>query len=412
MGVCVCLRSEVWWRDSEFPPSISHWDDVSWSDLDHHGRRVFVMRLGAVVSWQDLVILWLGKLSARPPYGGCFRLICVAQGGFLGLQEPCLLLISGGIQEYAIYMTRPTLDWVHIVELESNICMLLELVLRQGVMGWPAKWFSLRSVLWLSSTIQLQLMSTCHTTIHSIGAPGYNYCLFFLGYVSIVSSSITKSPTDKKIPKKMCHLFVLVTSMKYRQHFCLVIMVVNANSGEVVWEAQVYAFEAISVNYQMASMLVGEVERNDNCLCCIWIGNGFEDASEEGVRAFPFEMFHRWRVRASSLLVLRFNGRDKLQLSSVKLPKNLRLGSFQPQVHKPIRTLGEPPGYYRRAHDLRPSNTAVVVVRRCSRLIRHQASSAVFTRSPLEQQFELRCMLQSLYRKTSLVEVPHIVLVL
>jgi hypothetical protein len=39
-------------------------------------------------------------------------------------------------------------------------------------------------------------------------------------------------------------------------------------------------------------MLVGEVEHNDNSICCIWIRNGFEDASDEGVRAFPFEMFH------------------------------------------------------------------------------------------------------------------------
>ncbi|KQK08612.1 hypothetical protein BRADI_2g42855v3 [Brachypodium distachyon] len=27
--------------------------------------------------------------------------------------------------------------------------------------------------------------------------------------------------------------------------------------------------------------------------------------------------------------------------------ENLQLGSFQPQVHKPSRSLGEPPGYYR-----------------------------------------------------------------
>jgi hypothetical protein len=67
-------------------------------------------------------------------------------------------------------------------------------------------------------------------------------------------------------------------------------MVVTANTAEMIREA---AFEAGSVTYQMASKLVGEVVHNKTCLCCIWIRNGFEDASDEGVRVFPFEMFHR-----------------------------------------------------------------------------------------------------------------------
>jgi hypothetical protein len=73
----------------------------------------------------------------------------------------------------------------------------------------------------------------------------------------------------------------------------------------------------------MASMLVGEVVHNDNFLCYILIRNRSEDASNEGLRAFPFEIFHRRRVRALSLLVLRLNRRDKLQLSLMKLPTNL-----------------------------------------------------------------------------------------
>ena len=64
------------------------------------------------------------------------------------------------------------------------------------------------------------------------------------------------------------------------------------------------------LTYQMAAMLVGEVEHDDFGLCCIWIRNGFEDSSGENVRAFSFGMFHRWRVRALSLLDLRFNERD------------------------------------------------------------------------------------------------------
>ena len=40
-------------------------------------------------------------------------------------------------------------------------------------------------------------------------------------------------------------------------------MVVTANSGEVVWKVQFEAFEASLVIYQMASMLVGEVEHRD-----------------------------------------------------------------------------------------------------------------------------------------------------
>jgi hypothetical protein len=297
-------------------------------------------------------------------------------------------------------MTRPTLDWV----------------LPDLMMGWPATWLSWNSASWFSSTTQLQLMYSNLTPIHTIGAPGYNYNSFLLEHLWILSSSITKPSADKKIPKpnEICYLLRLVTFVHYRyQHSCLVTVVVTANAAEMLWEAQVHVFEEISVTYQMSSMPVGEVERIDTCFCCIWIRNGFEDASDEGVRAFPFEMFHRWRVRASSLLVLRFNGRDMLQLSSVKLPTNLRLGSFQPQVHKPIRTLGEPPGYYRRAHDLRPSKTVVVVAHRCSRLIRHQAPFAVFTRSPLKHLFKLLlCMLQSLYCKTSLVEVPPVVYML
>lgn len=368
--------------------------------------------LGAVVPWRDLVPPQLGKSSSRPPYGGCFRPICAVQCGLFGSFETCLLL-CGCMPEYAELTTRPTLDWVHISAVDSDSSMLLGLWLPDEL-GWPARWQS-GSSSWLSSPTHRQCMRTSLMPIPSSDSPGYSDCFFLLGYVWIASSYITSPYAYKRNLKArdLCHLFLLVNCMQYHHHFCIVIMVVTTNSGEVAWKTQFDAFEASLVTYHMASMLVGEVEHKNQVLCCIWIRNGFEDASGEDVRAFPFGLFHRWRVRAPSLLVLRFNGRDKLLPSSVKHTTDLQLGSFQPQVHKPIRTLGEPPGYYRQAHDVRPSKTVVVVARRGSRLIRHQAPSTVLPRSPLEHLFELLlCRLQSLYYLTSLVEVPHLVFVL
>ena len=103
-----------------------------------------------------------------------------------------------------------------------------------------------------------------------------------------------------------------------------------------------------------ASLYVDEKEQNCYSLCCVLNANGFEDAMLENIRTFPFGLFHRWRVRTPLLLVLRFNGKGVVMVSSVKLTRNLQLGSFQPQMHMPIRSPGEPMGYYWRAHLMRP----------------------------------------------------------
>jgi hypothetical protein len=69
--------------------------------------------------------------------------------------------------------------------------------------------------------------------------------------------------------------------------------------------------------------------------------------------------------------------------------------------------LGEPPGYYRQEHDLRPLKfvVVVVVVHQCSRLILHQVPSAVFIPSPLKHIFKLLlCMLQSFIAKLRLLK--------
>jgi hypothetical protein len=90
--------------------------------------------------------------------------------------------------------------------------------------------------------------------------------------------------------------------------------------------------------------------------------------------------------------------------------KNLRLGSLQPQMQMPIRSLGEPPGYYRRACWLRPlMRTTIVVARRSSRPIRHQAPLVVLTHSLLELHFR---MLRSLIMITPVAGVPRLVNVL
>lgn len=146
----------------------------------------------------------------------------------------------------------------------------------------------------------------------------------------------------------MCYLFLPVNCLQFHQIFGLVIVVVTANSGKVIWEVLFVAFEASFLNYQMASMLVGEVEHINQSLCCNWVRNGFEDASDEDVRAFSFELIRRWWVRTSSSLILRFNGKDKLQLSTVKLmkiyssvPFNLRCTSLADRWESHQDTIGE-----------------------------------------------------------------------
>lgn len=161
---------------------------------------------------------------------------------------------------------------------------------------------------------------------------------------------ITSPPDEKKImkQKEMCYLFLPVNCLQFHQIFGLVIVVVTANSGKVIWEVLFVAFEASFLNYQMASMLVGEVEHINQSLCCNWVRNGFEDASDEDVRAFSFELIRRWWVRTSSSLILRFNGKDKLQLSTVKLmkiyssvPFNLRCTSLADRWESHQDTIGE-----------------------------------------------------------------------
>lgn len=108
-------------------------------------------------------------------------------------------------------------------------------------------------------------------------------------------------------------------------------MVVVGNPSDEVCKIKFGAFEANFEIYHSAPMSIGEVKLNDDHgLCCIWIKNGFEDASEVGVRAFSFGKFHQWRVRSLLLLDPRFNGRDFLKLSSVRRTKDLQLSSFQP----------------------------------------------------------------------------------
>jgi hypothetical protein len=117
---------------------------------------------------------------------------------------------------------------------ELDACLLLDLVLNQDVLGWLAIWRYWRSSYWLSSPTQQQL-STSPTPIHFIGAPGYNDSFFLLEYIWL-ASSITKSSAYNWIPKpsEVCHLFHLVTLVQYHPYFCLVIMVVTANSGDDV----------------------------------------------------------------------------------------------------------------------------------------------------------------------------------
>ena len=194
----------------------------------------------------------------------------------------------------------------------------------------------------------------------------------------------------------------------HHQACCLAIMVVAGTSGVLVWES-----EASYPCIQMALVQVGEVSLFEFSLCYIWMINEFEDVLQVSVRAFSFGLFHRRWVRPLLLLVPRFNGRHNQQLSSVRLTKNLQLGSLQPQMQKPIRSMGEPPGYYRQACLLRPSRTAIVVARRSSRPIRHQAPLVVLTHSLLELLFELLFrMLRSLILVTPVVGVPHHVNVL
>lgn len=95
-----------------------------------------------------------------------------------------------------------------------------------------------------------------------------------------------------------------------------------------------------------SSALLQEDEQNIHSLCCSMVANWFRVAAAGIVTTFSFGLFHRWRVRASSLLDLRFNGEGVLGPSSVMHIRNLQLGSFQPQVHMPIRSPGEPLRYY------------------------------------------------------------------
>jgi hypothetical protein len=190
----------------------------------------------------------------------------------------------------------------------------------------------------------------------------------------------------------------------HHQACCLAIMVVARSSGVLDWES-----EASYACIQMASMQVGEVSFFGVSLCYIWMINGFEDVLEERVKAFTFRSFHQRRMRSLLLMVPRFNGRHDQQLSLVRRTKNLQLNSLQPQMQKPIRSLGEPPGYYRRACLLRPLRTAIVVARRSSHPIRHQDPLVVFPNCLLELLFRL---LQSLFLVTPVVGVPHHVNVL
>jgi hypothetical protein len=88
-------------------------------------------------------------------------------------------------------------------------------------------------------------------------------------------------------------------------------------------------------------------------------------------------LFHRWRVRAPLLMVLGFNGKENMMLSSVKMIRNLQLGSFHlkcicqsDREKSRWDTIGE--------HTLwGPLLTAVVVARQSSCLIRHHAPFVV-----------------------------------
>ena len=109
-------------------------------------------------------------------------------------------------------------------------------------------------------------------------------------------------------------------------------------SGVLVWES-----EASYPCIQMALMQVGEVSLFEFSLCYIWMINEFRDVLQVSVRAFSFGLFHQRWVRPLLSLVPRFNGRHDVQLSSVRLTENLQLGYLQPQMQKPIRSMGEPP---------------------------------------------------------------------
>jgi hypothetical protein len=116
----------------------------------------------------------------------------------------------------------------------------------------------------------------------------------------------------------------------------------STNLGFAILQLQIDLNANASVNLEsMASTITRHEQHFFCCFCCTCLSLP-DDRHVEDAVSLLFGLCHRRWMTTPPLLIPRFNGRDTLSLSSVKVIRYLQLNST-PRVHIPDRPLGEPP---------------------------------------------------------------------